>query len=38
MSHNPQSPHSQSLARGTKMLRTAMGADIGRFLIEPDVV
>jgi hypothetical protein len=33
MSHNPQ-----SLARGTKMLRTAMGADIGRFLVEPDVV
>jgi type IV secretion system protein TrbB len=33
MSHNPQ-----SLARGTRMLRTAMGADIGRFLADPDVV
>jgi type IV secretion system protein TrbB len=33
MSQNPQ-----SLARGTRMLRTAMGADIGRFLADPDVV
>jgi type IV secretion system protein TrbB len=33
MSQNPQ-----SLARGTKMLRTAMGADIGAFLSDPDVV
>jgi type IV secretion system protein TrbB len=33
MSHNPQ-----RLARGTRMLRTAMGADIGRFLSDPDVV